>query len=77
MLFRSAGLLLPETAREMFGTTLVAGEIRSAVVRLKQDGYALAADRLFSASSMLLQKMAELSPEYPVELLHDDLSTLV
>ena len=55
---------LPETAREMFGTTLTAGEIRSAVVRLKQDGYALAADRLFSASSMLLQKMAELSPEY-------------
>ena len=68
---------LPETAREMFGTTLVAGEIRSAVVRLKQDGYALAADRLFSASSMLLQKMAELSPEYPVELLHDDLSRVL
>ncbi len=37
----------------MFGTTLTAGEIRSAVVRLKQDGYALAADRLFSASSTL------------------------
>ena len=68
---------LPETAREMFGTTLVAREIRSAVVRLKQDGYALAADRLFSASSMLLQKMAELSPEYPVELLHDDLSRVL
>ena len=68
---------LPETAREMFGTTLMAGEIRSAVVRLKQDGYALAADRLFSASSMLLQKMAELSPEYPVELLHDDLSRVL
>ena len=68
---------LPETAREMFGTTLTAGEIRSAVVRLKQDGYALAADRLFSASSMLLQKMAELSPEYPVELLHDDLSRVL
>ena len=29
---------LPERAREMFGTTLTAGEIRSAVVRLKQDG---------------------------------------
>ena len=68
---------LPETAREMFGTTLVAREIRSAVVRLKQDGYALAADRLFSASSMLLQKMAELSPEYPIELLHDDLSRVL
>ena len=68
---------LPETAREMFGTTLTAGEIRGAVVRLKQDGYALAADRLFSASSMLLQKMAELSPEYPVELLHDDLSRVL
>ena len=68
---------LPETAREMFGTTLVAREIRSAVVRLKQDGYALAADRLFSASSTLLQKMAELSPEYPVELLHDDLSRVL
>ena len=68
---------LPETAREMFGTTLTAGEIRSAVVRLKQDGYALAADRLFSASSMLLQKMAELSPEYPAELLHDDLSRVL
>ena len=68
---------LPETAREMFGTTLTAGEIRSAVVRLKQDGYALAADRLFSASSTLLQKMAELSPEYPVELLHDDLSRVL
>ena len=68
---------LPETAREMFGTTLVAREIRSAVVRLKQDGYALAADRLFSASSMLLQKMAELSPEYPFELLHDDLSRVL
>lgn len=68
---------LPETAREMFGTTLLAGEIRSAVVRLKQDGYALAADRLFSASSTLLQKMAELSPECPVELLHDDLSRVL
>lgn len=68
---------LPETAREMFGTTLVAREIRSAVVRLKQDGYALAADRLFAASSMLLQKMAELSPEYPFELLHDDLSRVL
>ena len=68
---------LPETAREMFGTTLTAREIRSAVVRLKQDGYALAADRLFSASSTLLQKMAELSPEYPVELLHDDLSRVL
>jgi len=68
---------LPETAREMFGTTLTAGEIRSAVVRLKQDGYALAADRLFSASSTLLQKMAELSPEYPIELLHDDLSRVL
>ena len=68
---------LPETAREMFGTTLVAREIRSAVVRLKQDGYALAADRLFSASSTLLQKMAELSPEYPIELLHDDLSRVL
>ena len=68
---------LPETAREMFGTTLTAGEIRSAVVQLKQDGYALAADRLFSASSTLLQKMAELSPEYPVELLHDDLSRVL
>lgn len=68
---------LPETAREMFGTTLTAGEIRSAVVRLKQDGYALAADRLFSASSTLLQKMAELSPEYPVEMLHDDLSRVL
>ena len=68
---------LPETAREMFGTTLTAGEIRSAVVRLKQDGYALAADRLFSASSMLLQKMAELSSEYPVELLHDNLSRVL
>ena len=50
---------------------------RGAVVRLKQDGYALAADRLFSASSMLLQKMAELSPEYPIELLHDDLSRVL
>ena len=68
---------LPETAREMFGTTLTTGEIRSAVVQLKQDGYALAADRLFSASSTLLQKMAELSPEYPVELLHDDLSRVL
>ena len=68
---------LPETAREMFGTTLVAREIRSAVVRLKQDGYALAADRLFFASSTLLQKMAELSPEYPIELLHDDLSRVL
>ena len=68
---------LPETAREMFGTTLTAGEIRGAVVRLKQDGYALASDRLFSASSTLLQKMAELSPEYPVEMLHDDLSRVL
>ncbi len=68
---------LPETAREMFGTTLTAGEIRGAVVRLKQAGYALASDRLFSASSTLLQKMAELSPEYPVEMLHDDLSRVL
>ena len=68
---------LPETAREMFGTTLSADEIRSMILRLKQERYVLAADRLFSASSTLLQKMAELSPEYPVELLHDDLSRVL
>ena len=68
---------LPETAREMFGTTLSADELRNMILRLKQERYVLAAERLFSASSPLLQKMAELSPEYSVELLQDDLSRVL
>lgn len=64
---------LPETAREMFGTTLSAGELRSMILRLKQDRYVLAADRLAASASPLMQKLAEMTEEASIEQFHDDL----
>lgn len=64
---------LPETAREMFGTTLSAGELQSMILRLKQDRYVLAADRLAASASPLMQKLAEMTVEASIEQFHDDL----
>lgn len=64
---------LPETAREMFGTTLSGSEIRSMILRLKQDRYVLAADRLAASASPLMQKLAEMTEETSIEQFRDDL----
>ncbi len=48
---------LPEAAREMFGVTLTAGDIRSMIRQLRAEGYLLAADMLADATESLLRKL--------------------
>lgn len=53
---------LPETARQMFGTTLTAGSIRTLIRSLHTERYVLAAELLDEAAAALLAKL-----EIPVE----------
>ena len=48
---------LPEAAREMFGVTLTAGDIRSMIRQLRAEGYLLAADMLADTTGPLLRKL--------------------
>lgn len=50
---------LPDTAREMFGYTLVSEDIEEMCEMLESEGYELAADNLIASSSELLAKLAE------------------
>jgi len=49
---------LPETARQMLGTTLEAGDIQSLIRSLRREKYLLAAESLTEMSAPLLRKMA-------------------
>ena len=48
---------LPEAAREMFGTTLTAGDIQSMIRQLRAERYLLAADVLADTAGPLLRKL--------------------
>ena len=49
---------LPETARQMFGTTLEAGDIQSLIRSLRQEKYLLASESLADMAGPLMKKMA-------------------
>ena len=49
---------LPEAARQMFGTTLEAGDIQSLVRSLRQEKYLLASESLADMAGPLIKKMA-------------------
>ena len=68
---------LPEAAREMFGCELTAGDILQLVFRLKQEQFILAAERLFSSASPLIQKLSEMSAETSLDGLRDDLQKIL
>lgn len=48
---------LPETAREMFGIKLTAGDIQSLIRQLRTERYLLAADVLADSTGLLLRKL--------------------
>lgn len=50
---------LPETARQMFGVTLAAVDIRGLITALKAERFVLAAETLEEAAGPLLREMAE------------------
>ena len=49
---------LPETARQMFGTTLEAGDIQSLIRGLRREKYLLASESLADMAGPLIRKMA-------------------
>jgi len=49
---------LPEAARQMFGTTLEAGDIQSLIRSLRQEKYLLASESLADMAGPLIKKMA-------------------